>query len=207
MPNLIEELGADYVTDMYHGALFLHEGVPHMFQRAGNRVCVAHMAVQQDQWKMVEIPAAAFEDMGKFQWPQLGYRNVQYKKHNLVVDVAMLRSAKRGLRTALLTAEGTKAGSLFNTADPWVHLIGPGNVAQANTLLLPKWYTLAAAREALASGTAVSCALSSNLALEINPFVEDPKELSVLFRGAKVGAMLGDGTLEVPSRLAMRIAG
>lgn len=203
MPNLINELGAEYVSQMYSGALFLHDNEPHMFDRARGDFVTAHKVVDK-RWSLQTLAYADFPDMSKFAWPALGYRNVQYKKHNLVVEVGHARSTKRGLRAQLLTAEPTKAALLFNYDISWIGLLGD-DAGRCETVLKPTYFTMEKAREYLYDGKAVSCAINSNLALEINPFSEDPRELSVLWKGAKIGSMLGDGTLEVPKQLALRI--
>ena len=202
MPNLIDELGSEYITQMYSGAIFLHNDVPHMLDRVRDGR-VACYAVDNGDWHPTNLSWDDFPDMAKFSWPALGYRNVDYKKHTLVVEVCAQRSTKRGLRTQLLSVANTKAGALFNVDLPPPLLLG-NQVQQAYSLLKPRYFTLEEARTMLHDGKAVSCAISANLAIEINPFSARTQEMSVLYRGAKIGAMLQDGTLEVPNQLAKR---
>lgn len=204
MPNLITELGGEYITTMYSGAYFLHDDEIHMLDRVRGDGVYCLRRTANDRWENVLLPYNAFADMSKFAWPALGYRNLPYKKHNLVVEFGMLRSAKRGLRRNLLTAEGTKAGALFNQYVPWAQVAGD-ELTLAKTILKPTYFSLAKAREELLSGKAIGCAINPNLAIEINPFTDTQLEFSVLFRGAKVGSMNAEGGIEVPSRLAARI--
>lgn len=203
MPNLIADLGPDYITQMYSGAFFMHSDAPHMLERVRNGA-VACQKVEGNRWVPTNLEYDDFPDMAKFSWPALGYRNVAYKKHNVVVEVGMLRAAKRGFRTNLLTADVTKAGAMFLGHLPPVTLLGQAHES-VKTVMQPTYYTLQHAQKMLHDGQAVSCAISNSLAIEINPFAEDPKELSVLYQGAKVGAMLSDGTFVIPSRIATRL--
>lgn len=201
--NLIKELGAPYVNEMYQGSYFLHEGTPYIFAKAGATMVQAHKLVGRD-WKPAMLVPDDFPDMAKFGWPMLGYRNLKYRDHTIAIEVNALRSAKRGLRATLLKSEFTPTTALLANTDDIYNILEDG-VTLLKEVLVPTYYTLPRAIAQVMDGKAIGCAVNANLAVEINPFSETPNDLSVLWRGTKIGTVNEHGTLSVPSRIAMRI--
>lgn len=203
MPNLVQDLGHDYINQMYSGAMFAHEEGIFYLERA-NRDGVLATRLDSPMRQVVNLPHDAFADMSKFAWAAPGYRNFVYKKHNLLLDAGVQRSAKRGLRAGLVHTAGSRASNLFFYDEEWRTQLN-SNTAIAELMLRPKYYPYAAARQMLADGEAVGVAISHTLAIELNPFSKTAGECSVLFRGAKIGSISPSGEFNIPARFISRL--
>lgn len=203
MPNLVQDLGPDYINQMYSGAMFAHEEGIFYLERA-NRDGVLATRLDSPMRQVVNLPHDAFADMSKFAWAAPGYRNFAYKKHNLLLDAGVQRSAKRGLRAGLVQFAGTRVTNLFFYDEDWRNQLS-GNVPIAELMLRPKYYSYATAKQMIADGDAVGVAISHTLAIELNPFSKNAGECSVLFRGAKIGSISPAGEFNIPARFISRL--
>ncbi len=205
MPNLIDDLGVHYVHQMYLGAWFLHNNTPTMLEAVGERT-VTGLMWDGKKLTHAKIPHEEFPDMAKFAWPAMGYRNISFKKHNIVMDFQHARSAKRGLRDGLLILESSPVTQLFTSKFGGNKDIVGGAEQSMYAVLKPTYYTMQQAKQMLNDGEAVGVAISHSVAIELNPFTNKAEDAySVLFKGAKVGTMSSDGAIRVPGRLAGRV--
>lgn len=99
--NLQLELGGKYVTEMFHNALFTHDGKLCKLRHCGDNavdVLTVDLENPTENWNEEVLPVDVLHGFSKFQWPTLGYRQLMTDHGYAVIHITAVRSALRGLR-------------------------------------------------------------------------------------------------------------
>src|SRR5688572_910982 len=97
--NLALELGTRYVAEFYNGALFVHEGKLCRIINVGDGGVHVEFVTLENPTDLegVFLPVDVLANFTTFQWPTLGYRQIQTKRYGTcVMHISANRSAHRG---------------------------------------------------------------------------------------------------------------
>jgi len=172
MPNLIEELGADYCDQFYANALFADNKYLYSYKGSGageegRKIRVARIPLDTTKpapWGNTALDQSFFESMGTFAWPKLGYRQLideQGLRH--VFYVSSQRSVYRGLRDEHITEDRLPIGTLVGTQMRGFH-----NSIYLPQIFKPKFTTYNDGLAELIAGEQSCFALSEDLAVGVS---------------------------------------
>lgn len=207
MPNLMDDLGSEYVDQFYRRALFQHDNMVCRYDHTTDSGRVSVLAFNKDaqepEWARRYLSKDDFPDMSKFAWPKLGYRNVTSTSgFTAPYYFATTRSAHRGLRSEYLAASAVEALSLLRFESLGRDTLASAKIAQ--TIFNPTFTPFLEGMAQLREGDIPGFALSSDVAIAISVSVSADTEFDVLFRGRAIGKVAGDNTVVVPTRFFKR---
>lgn len=208
--KLIEDLGQDYVDNMWHEAMFVAGDRLHIYVGSGDeegyiRTKCLKLDGTSSKYSSATVPTSVFESMATFAWPKLGYRNIPHDKYgSLVYYVTSTRSAMRGLRDTQLVFDA-----------PPIHMIDPfacdarestRSYAYLPQIFNPTFPPLSEAIGLLTSGERGAVAISEDIAIGINCTTNASKAFDVYFKQRVIGSMASDGSIEIANKIIKRSA-
>lgn len=207
MPNMIEELGGEYVESFYRRALFRHDDL--ICQFAG-RASDSHMVCsvfgvddKSPEWRNHQLPNEVFMDMDKFAWPRLGYRDLSLNEMPPApYYLNTTRSAQRGLRPEFLSASAPDVLKLIPVTGFGRDLFSSAKMAQ--TIFRPQFMPFSEGMAKLRAGDVPGFALSSDVAIAISVSESPDAKFDVLHRERVIGRVDDNDQVVVPIRFFKR---
>lgn len=203
--NLALELGANYVTEFYNGALFIHDGkLCRMRGVQGETIIVEYVDINAPtDWQVMSLPVDVISSFSKFQWPTLGYREFKDPKYgNVVMHISANRSAHRGLRHEHLH---------FDTLPALKRLRGAGYAHEdmPHTQLLcgvfsPKYTKFVDGIKLLLDGDIPAFAVNEHLAVALSVDQADDRSYDIYFRQKVVGSVAENGSVTISNKIIQR---
>lgn len=207
MPNLIEQLGSDYVDQFYRGAIFMLDDKIVMYGRHAEDGTIACKAFPKDSqnptFRAYSVSPQRIDSMDVFGWPKLGYREFTTDKGcKHVYFVTLTRSAMRGMRDDLLSFNPVPVARLLPAVRDIRGWVSSALYAQA--IFCPKFSDFDEGIKKLREGAWSSFALSEDIAVCISTSKGNKQTIDVLFKEHIIGQVLPDGTVAIPHKIAKR---
>lgn len=208
MPNLIDQLGAEYVDQFYRGAYFMLGDKILQYGRhdpdgSGKILCKGFNAdAASPRFATLTIPQDRIESMDTFGWPKLGYRELKEGDDKFVYFISLNRSAMRGMRDELLQFSPAPPVGLLPGRDDARRWCSAAMYAQA--IFRPKFTDFDEGVWHLREGVYTSFALSPDLAVCLSTSKSVTRSIDVLFRETIIGEVLDDNTVVVPPKIIKR---
>lgn len=203
--NLQLELGVKYVNDMFNNALFVHDG----------RLCRLRWCDEQqvgvqsvdlenptENWEERALPASILDKFSKFQWPALGYRQLDTEHGKAVVHVTAVRSALRGLRHEHLSYAYPAVSKRIRPLQmAWETAAAPICLAQ---LFNPKFTKFTEGLQMILSGQTAMFAVNPNLMVCVSVDQSADTAYDIYFRQKLVGSIDEQGTVNLHNKIVQR---
>lgn len=203
--NLALELGTRYVAEFYNGALFVHEGKLCRIINVGDGGVHVEFVMLENptDWEGVFLPVDVLTNFAKFQWPTLGYRQIQTKRYGTcVMHISANRSAHRGLRHEHLHIEAlAPVRRLANAQYEWEAQ------PQSHTLVQvfnPTFTKFADGVKLLLAGDIPSFAVSPHLAVGLSVDQGEDRAYDIYFRQKVVGSITDEGNVTISNKIIQR---
>lgn len=200
MANLVEDLGVHYFNQSMSGAVFMYEGVPHLFGSMLRDVQSEVYPLESPEsprfacWGPPRVvPTQVFDSFSVFATPKLGYRNyLDGNGNNVLVHLSSTRSTRRGFRPDTTQARAVNASS---TRAGLPHGAGIVSCAYDKSSFLSYQDALSALR----TGELLGVAMSPDLAL-VADYSSPGGYMAVMFRGQKVADVDDYGNIHRASK-------
>lgn len=205
--NLLQEFGADYVNQMCVGAWVRVGDKVHYLRRAseaGYSTNSLDLTKNTDAMDVDMLPADGIKSLADFQYPKLGYREVEYgDKVRQVVQLHTRRSAMRGLRSDYLLANLLP---IYNAVHPDMYSAWDDmNMARrVRAVFTPKFTGFAKGVRSLLAGESLGFAVNEDIAVTAAFASGADRAADVLFRGKVVGKVHEDGRIDLANKIANR---
>lgn len=203
--NLAEELGSNYVTEFYNGALFVHDNkLCSMRGVVGKNIVVDQVdLVDPKDWIGAEYPLDTIDNFSKFQWPTLGYREMPSAKYgNLVLHISANRSAHRGLRFEHLHIDMVPVVKRLRGASyEWEDR--PRQELLIN-IFRPKFTKFTEGLKLLLAGDIPAFAVNEHLAVALSVDQADDRAYDIYFRQKIVGNVSENGSVTISNKIIQR---
>lgn len=203
--NLADELGSQYVTEFYNGALFVHGNTLCCMRGVhGDTIVVDQVDLSDPKdWARVQLPVDTLANFAKFQWPTLGYRELKSTRYGtLVLHISSTRSAHRGLRYEHLHIDMVPVikrlrGASYEWEDrPQVELL--------TSIFRPTYTKFADGLKLLLDGDIPSFAVNEHLAVALSVDQSVDRAFDIYFRQKIVGGVAENGSVTISNKIIQR---
>lgn len=191
MPNLVEELSANYFTEFFSGALFLNGDNLFQVESASRSRVLVRPFTPTGTGDAQGIPADFFTGYKTFEYPILGYRRLGPNK---IAYLTRRQTTARGLRPNSIIASASPASTMLRE----MSLVppDPSSVAErtkAYAAFKPIFDNLGEL-PAMLNGDKFGLVLSSNILIE--PSVDAVNDwFNVYYRQSVIGKMNSRGAV------------
>ena len=203
--NLELELGGKYVSEMFHNALFTHDNKLCRLRFCDDKkVLVQYTDLDnpRDVWEEMYLPTDILHGFSKFQWPTLGYRQIETENGFAVIHMTAVRSAHRGLRHEHLHYEYLPVTMrLRQLLNVWEAL--PSSLAMAQ-VFKPKFIKFTEGLKMLLAGQTAAFAVSPHLAVCISVDQSAESAYDIYFRQKLVGTISETGEVSLHNKIVQR---
>lgn len=207
MPKtLIDDLGENYVREWCTGAFFQTEpGSVYLLRNVYEDFLDTKQIVLNSEgtWKSARLPLDTLTSLANFEYPKLGYRQLEGKHGPIVHSVSNRRSARRGLRLENISAEPIPVYYAINPMmyDPWHEM---DTVNKVRMIYSPTFTSFAEGVKMLLDGSTLAFAVSEDIAVTMS-YADSPDVIAhILFRDKKVGEVTKDGVLSLHNKILQR---
>lgn len=206
---LVQELGARYIREFFNNAFFLMDGNIHQLRDADENniytlfVPLDSPNIGREPWKESKFPSIRLQDFSNFQYPKLGYRQLQQGPvKNCVVAVSTARSALRGLREESIKYEYLP---VYNALGPYdqdsFHEVN--RARRMKEIFKPTFTPFTSGLRKVLDGDWPGFAVNEDLAVGLC-VSSDAGGFDVFFRGRIVGNITQDGTVNITNKILKR---
>lgn len=209
MSNLVEELGARYVSDFCSNAVFVMGNRLYRLIDASNDILhVQHINLNTKQmplrWSNTEtLSHDVLKDFSTLRYPKLGYRQMDHNTlGKLVVHITGHRSTQRGFRSETCRVVNLPVYDLFpDYASAWLQQPH----CQVNKhIFAPEFTPFAEGIQQLMAGNWPGFAMSEDVAIGMSVHTEANRGFDIYFRGRVVGNVDSNGTVNISSSILKR---
>lgn len=202
--NLVQELGRDYVTNYFNGALF-RDG-DDIYQFNGMITNTQGMsqkfhAGQRGAWEEIQIPASKLKNFGTFSIPALGYRNVGIGNNETVIRLWHSRSTRRGFRLEHVGVETVAPFDMLGDVPVWELM---DRWAQVDTVYNPKFVPLKLGIPQLLNHESIGFAVNPDTAVTLDADGDADNPWTIHYKGNKVGGIDENGVIMIRHKVVNR---
>lgn len=213
MPNLITELGADYVNEWFSGAFFQVNDKLHKLRdvyrgEAGMVVRTSSISLNTGapRWVRDQVGVDVLADFSTFKYPKLGYRQYQQgKTGNIVMSVGSIRAAYRGLRDTTLKYQYLPTSQVLDQVSDgsWDDV---NDARKMREIFAPRFTPFTVGVRKLLDGEVAAFAASEDLAVGIACADHSPNPFVIYFRERVVGSVDENGKTHLDNKFLQRSA-
>lgn len=207
--SLVQELGARYMREFFCNAFFQADGHIHQLRDVGDTVLYT-LSIPLDSpnigkeiWKENKLPHTVLRDFTSFQYPKLGYRQIQQgRTKNCVAAISTTRSALRGLREDSISYIYLPVYTALGPFDPDAfHEVN--RARRMKEIFKPTFTPFTVGIKKLMDGEWPGFAVNEDLAVGIC-VSSDKGGWDIFFRGRIVGNVSSDGTVNITNKILKR---
>lgn len=205
--DLVEQLGEQYVSEFFRGALIRRGRILYLIKQAQAGVLVTNYLNLDDEeadWGRKNLPTSTLENFTSLAWPKLGYRNL---RNNLVGNAVCFfgstRSVLRGLREEHLTKEVLP---IFDTMGTAVMSKAPcsSSAFRLRQLFNPKWIPFKEGINKIKAGEIVAFALNEDMAVSLSVQDGPDRFCDILYKQKVVGQVSESGEILIANQVMMK---
>lgn len=211
---LFEELGAQYIREWFHGALFVHENKLHCLQdvmrtegsKGMETVVVTtslNLLAGTPKWSKDRVPPASLVDFSTFKYPKLGYRQFYQDGIGMVVaQCTALRAAQRGLRLDTVRWDSLPVYTALDYDREFWDSINQARIAKE--IFAPTFTPFSVGIHKILEGEIPAFAINEDLAVGLACVNDGNEGCNVYFRGRVVGNVSDNGHLTITNKILQR---
>lgn len=205
--NLVEELGHEYVTSYFQGAMLQSEGNLYRFVHMRSSAMALVQKFLPDGspingWEEVHIPASALKGFTSFSSPKLGYRNIKRGPDpHSVTYLTSQRSTRRGFRLDNIRADNLSVFNLENVEAGWDFL---DLWTKTKVVYSPEFVGLKQGLAELQAGNLLGFAVNHDIAIAIDMDIAAKFPWSIYFKGMRVGGISDTGIITIHNKIVNR---
>lgn len=191
--SLIDEVGANYFTEMCANALFLKDGKLHKVDHCSSQgvICIEY---NDTSTSVTEVPREFFTGWKVFEYPVLGYR--RFSDH-LIGYIQRRQSTRRGLRVESMNIQLTPCSNLLQQ----MRVVPPfNNAAKERAAMLPRFDSLEEDLPRLLSGEKSGLILSDGIVIEPDVDGNKANGYNIFLRQHIIGRMSDNGSIAWESK-------
>lgn len=203
--HLNEELGARYVNEMFHRAIFTHDGkvcMVRMVEAGSVHVDSFVLADEKAQWQRDVYPPEVLKDFSAFAYPTLGYREFDSGFGKFVTFISSKRSAHRGLRDESILSQPLP---VFQTLGMAINetFVEMAPAQRLRAVFAPKFTDFKTGIKQLFKGEIAGFAVNEQLAVGLATSAQE-RPFEVYFRQRVVGHIDEKGSLTLSNKVINR---